>query len=246
MDCKSAQTLIAGYLDRELDPVRSLEIEEHLRACSLCSEGYHAHQALSDNLRKDFIYFKAPGGLRNRVERSVRQAAGTTARSLSWGWVPTAVAALIVLALIPLLRAPSPQEILAQEVLSSHIRSLMPEHLTDIASSDQHTVKPWFNGRLDFSPPVMDFAKEGFPLLGGRLDYLNNRPVAALVYSRRKHFINVFVWPADSATDAGVKTTTRQGYNLFHWTRRGMTYWVVSDLGEPELQEFTRQLQQRS
>jgi anti-sigma factor RsiW len=153
-----------------------------------------------------------------------------------------AAAAVIVLALVPLLRGPSTQEILAQQVLSSHIRSLMPQHLTDVSSSDQHTVKPWFNGRLDFSPPVADFAKEGFPLVGGRLDYVDNRPVAALVYGRRKHFINVFVWPSASKIDAGTKDMTLQGYNLVQWTKSGMTYWVVSDLSKSELDEFVRQV----
>ncbi|HEU4387664.1 MAG TPA: anti-sigma factor [Blastocatellia bacterium] len=248
MDCQNAQSWIDGYLDHELDPLRSLEIEDHLRVCSLCSERYHAHQALSENLRKESLYFKAPGELHSRIQRSVRQAAGSPARRLSWSWrwAPMAAAALIVLALLPLLRGPSTQEILTQEVLSSHIRSLMPEHLTDVASSDQHTVKPWFNGRLDFSPPVTDFAKEGFPLVGGRLDYINNRAVAVLVYGRRKHFINVFVWPSASHPDGAAETITLQGYNLFHWTKAGMTYWAASDLNSSELQEFVQLVQSQT
>ena len=128
---------------------------------------------------------------------------------------------------------------LTDEVLTSHVRSLMPGHLTDVLSSDQHTVKPWFNGRLDFSPPVYDFGGRGYPLLGGRLDYLNGRTVAVLVYGRRQHVINVFLWPAARGATAGPAAATRQGYHLRHWTATGYAYWVVSDLGVPELTDFT-------
>ena len=158
---------------------------------------------------------------------------------------PLAAAAIVVLALVPLLRGPSAEEVLAREVLAGHVRSLMADHLSDVASSDRHTVKPWFNGKLDFSPPVEDLAQQGFPLVGGRLDYLNNRPVAALVYHRQKHFINLFIWPSTSS-DSEVKKETRQGYHLFHWTRSGMTYWAVSDVEESQLQEFVGLVQNRA
>ncbi|HET6267936.1 MAG TPA: anti-sigma factor, partial [Acidobacteriota bacterium] len=134
-------------------------------------------------------------------------------------------------------------ELVAQEILSSHVRSLMPGHLTDVVSSDQHTVKPWFNGKLDFSPPVRDFTAQGFPLVGGRLDYVNHREVAALVYTRNKHVINVFLWPSSETASKEPRPSTLQGYHIVEWTGSGMTHYVVSDLNEAELQEFIKLLQ---
>jgi anti-sigma factor RsiW len=128
---------------------------------------------------------------------------------------------------------------LTQEVVASHIRSLMVNHLADVPSTDEHTVKPWFNGKLDFSPPVSDLAKQGFPLVGGRLDYLNNRPVAALVYQRDKHVINVFIWPSDNSAQTGGPIKTHQGYRVIRWTGSGMNFWVVSDLEQSQLAKFT-------
>jgi anti-sigma factor RsiW len=252
MDCKNAQTLLGGYLDRELDAVRTLEIEDHLHGCAVCSQSYKDHQVLSEGLRTGSVYFKAPTDLQKRIQRSVRQAAKAESapRWPSWSWVriatPMAAAAFVLLALVPFLRGPSTEEILAREVVSSHVRSLMANHLADVSSSDQHTVKPWFNGKVDFSPPVVDLASQGFQLVGGRLDYLDNRPVAALIYQRDKHLINVFIWPSSESSDSGIRADTRQGYHVFHWTRSGMTYWVVSDLEGNQLQEFIRLLQNQA
>ena len=252
MDCKNAQTLIAGYLDRELDPVQTVGMEDHLHGCAVCSQSYKDHQVLSEGLRTGSVYFKAPADLEKRIQRAVRQAAKAESapRWLSWSWVrmaaPMAAAAIVLLVLVPFLRGPSTEEMLTREVVSSHVRSLMANHLADVPSSDQHTVKPWFNGKVDFSPPVVDLASRGFPLVGGRLDYLDNRPVAALVYQRDKHLINVFVWPSDKSAPAEIARVTRQGYNLFHWSRSGMNFWAVSDLEERQLQEFVQLLQNQS
>ena len=140
----------------------------------------------------------------------------------------------------------SSDELLAQELVSNHVRSLLlgGSHLTDVLSSDQHTVKPWFDGKVDFAPPVKDFSSQGFPLIGGRLEYLNNRAVAALIYQRQKHYINLYIWPAEQSNATSEVGTKRQGYNLLHWTNSGMTYWAISDLNGVELHEFARLVQE--
>ena len=255
MDCKNARTLIDGYLDGELDLVRNLEIEDHLHGCALCSQIHNDRQLLRGALKKGSVYFKAPPDLQKRIQRSVRQAANAEGRPrvLSKWWfniaapmTAAAAAAIVVLTLVPFLRGRSADDLLAREVVSSHVHSFMASHLADIPSSDGHTVKPWFAGKLNFSPPVEDLAKQGFPLIGGRLDYFDNRPVAALVYQRQKHFINLFIWPSGSDSDVGTKTVSRQGYNLFYWTKSGMTYWAASDLNRSELQEFVQLVQSQT
>ncbi|HTN70402.1 MAG TPA: anti-sigma factor [Methylomirabilota bacterium] len=244
MDCENTRTLIDGYLDGELDLVRALEIEDHLHGCALCSERYNDRQVIRNGFKTESVYFKAPAHLEKRIQRSLRQAAKveSSPRRLPWSWVkfaaPLAAAVIVVLALVPFLRGPSPEEVLTQEVVSSHIRSLMANHLADVPSSNEHTVKPWFNGKLDFSPPVADLANQGFPLVGGRLDYLNSRPVAALVYQRDKHLINVFIWPVSGRKTGDIASASRQGYNVFHWTQSGMNFWVVSDLERGQLEKF--------
>src|SRR5262249_41163093 len=198
----------------------------------------------------DSLYFHPAATLQKRVRNELQRANKTETKrrffSGRWAVAVASVALLgvIVSLLAPFWRGDSKDEVLAQEVVSSHVRSLMADHLTDVPSSDQHTVKPWFNGKLDFSPTVKDLSEQGFPLVGGRLDYLANRPVAALIYQHQKHFINLFIWTSTQGTDTEEKLIRRQGYNLIHWQKAGMTYWVVSDLNNNELQEFTRIVQQ--
>jgi anti-sigma factor RsiW len=130
---------------------------------------------------------------------------------------------------------PEPGSSLEDELISSHVHSLLANHLTDVATSDQHTVKPWFNGKIDFSPPVVDLKARGFPLVGGRVDYLKGRVVAALIYRRSGHVINLFIWPASGPS---VPAGEREGYSLLNWSQAGLNFWAVSDLNEPELKQF--------
>jgi len=139
--------------------------------------------------------------------------------------------------------APAHDELIAQEIVSGHIRSLMANHLSDVASTDQHTVKPWFDGKLTFAPPVVDLSQEGFPLIGGRLDYVDNKPVAALVYQRRLHYINVFIWPSNGGPDAAPVSEALEGYNILHWSQGGMASWAVSDVSTDELKTLGTLLQ---
>jgi anti-sigma factor RsiW len=244
MDCPTAQTLLDGYLDGELDISHNLEIKEHMQGCSHCSASFSDRQVIRTGMKNDSFYFKAPADLEKRIKQSLRQAAKPEAPSswLSWSWLkiaaPLAATALVVLTLVPFFTGPSSDELLSHDVVASHIRSLMVSHLADVPSTDEHTVKPWFNGKLDFSPPVDDLAKQGFPLIGGRLDYLNNRPVAALVYQRDKHVINVFVWPSNKSSSSAEPIKPQQGYNVIRWTRAGMNFWAVSDLERGQLTKF--------
>lgn len=237
------------YLDGELASVDAHELEAHLAQCPECARFRAGRLELRAAIAAGVPRFQASDVLRQRVRAALNTAA--RARSpyrlnLRTWWRPLALAAsLAVVALgswtLALQRAAGVA--LADDVLASHIRSLMPGHLTDVLSSDQHTVKPWFNGRLDFSPPVYDFAGRGYPLLGGRLDYVDGRAAAVLVYGRRQHVINVFQWPARGSA-GGPSMRTRQGYHELHWTTPDYTYWVVSDLGLAELQEFAQLLHQ--
>src|SRR4029450_6945379 len=241
MDCSNTETLLDAYVDGELDPLRNLDIEEHLHGCARCAQSYSDRQAIRGVLKTESLYFQAPAGLQKRIQRSVRQAAKAEAPAgwFSGSWfkiaAPLATAALVVLMLVPYFGGPSSDQLLTQEVVASHIRSLMVNHLADVPSTDEHTVKPWFNGKLDFSPPVGGLAKQGFPLVGGRLDYLNNRPVAALVYQRDKHVINIFIWPVQNGDASAAKPISREGYQLLHWVDRDLNYWAVSDASGNEL-----------
>jgi anti-sigma factor RsiW len=243
--------LIHGYLDGELDLVRNLEIESHLRDCSACARSYENLRVLHSVMSDDALRFEPAAGFEDRVRASVRRETPTVRKPFAWSrrWLVGSFAVVllvvIIVALTTLRRAPSTDDLVAQEVVSSHVRSLMAGHLTDVATSDQHTVKPWFDGKLDFSPPVRDLSTQGFILTGGRLDYIVNRPVAALIYQRRQHSINLFVWPAAAQSDATERASVRQGYNLIHWTNASMTFWAISDLNLAELQEFARDLQSR-
>jgi anti-sigma factor RsiW len=233
-----------AYVDGELAPRDAREFEAHLKECRDCARLHDARVALGAAIRAELPALRASDGLRTQVRAALRSAAGipVTRRTMRpLGWRSLALAASLALVALGSWRIASNRAAgaaLSDQVLTSHVRSLMPGHLTDVVSSDQHTVKPWFNGKLDFSPPVYDFAGRGYPLIGGRLDYLGRRPVAALVYGRRRHLINVFLWPVTPGPAGGPSVTNRQGYHLLHWTTPEYAYWVISDLGMTELREF--------
>ena len=249
MSCQETRNLLHGYVDSELDLLNSLQVEQHLKDCPTCSLEHKNYQSLRSALRTDSLYFRAPATLQKRVRSSVRAGLKSVDkhRTLSWRWLAAAgslaLVTIVILIFVFIQSGPAREELLAQEVVSGHVRSLMANHLTDVASTDQHTVKPWFDGKLDFSPPVIDLTAQGFPLVGGRLDYINNRPVAALVYQRRRHFINLFIWPEATESGGKDKVIVRQGYNLIYWNRAGMVYWAVSDLNANELREFIQAMQ---
>src|SRR5436305_1778283 len=259
-----------AYLDGELDPVTSQKVEQHLGDCRKCEQAYELETAMAHAISQAAPYYKAPPEVRKLIQVSLREAIGVPTnrgateddslpvrrpRAVRRGvffdmpWNRLALAAAIVLAAIvassflPRLRQGGADQFLATQLIASHVRSLMASHLTDVASSDQHTVKPWLDVKLDFAPPVVDLSSEGFPLIGGRLDYLDNRPVAALVYGRRKHFINLFVWPATSDEAKAPKTITREGYQLLHWADSDFNYWAVSDVNVNDLQLFKQQFE---
>jgi anti-sigma factor RsiW len=240
---------VDAYLDGELAAQDARELEAHLKECRHCGRLRDSRLALGAAIRAEVPAFRAPDELRNRVRTALKSSAEVPAspRPIPRGWRPLALAAslaLVALGSWQLASTRSAGAALGEQVLASHVRSLMPGHLTDVVSSDQHTVKPWFNGKLDFSPPVYDFAEKGYPLIGGRLDYVGDRPVAALVYRRRQHFINVFLWPASGGSAVRPNATTRQGYHLLHWKTPEFAYWVASDLGLAELDEFARMLRE--
>jgi anti-sigma factor RsiW len=246
----SFEAQLDAYLDGELATGDARELEAHLAQCPECTRFRDGRLELRAAISARVPAFQASDTLRKRVRAALGVAARERApRRVTVGgaWRPLAVAASLAIVAVGSWRLALQRgagETLADEVLASHIRSLMPGHLTDVPSTDQHTVKPWFNGRLDFSPPVYDFSGRGYPLLGGRLDYVDGRAVAALVYGRRQHLINEFLWPAARGPAAVPSTGTRQGYHLLHWTTGDYNYWVVSDLGLPELRDFAALLQQ--
>jgi anti-sigma factor RsiW len=246
MNCQQAKPLIGPYADGELEAATILELEKHIHDCPACGVEWRNLQSLKKALKQDALYFTAPTELRRRIKAELPAPRRAVPRRSVWNWnwltTATSGAFAVCLALLLLVtqNRPSPGQQLAQEVVSSHVRSLMANHAMDVASTDQHTVKPWFNGKLDFSPPVKDLAAEGYPLTGGRLDYLGGRSVAALVFQRNKHTINLLVWPAKEADSKPSPFKSIQGYHLIHWSAGGMTFWAVSDLNEKELTEFAQ------
>ncbi len=247
MNCEAARPLLHAYVDGELDLVKSLELEAHVSSCPACTHEQTSLRALRTAFANSTLYHDAPAQLRRRVRTAVRDArraeAGRGITFLHLGWAGAAAAAVLLISLTVRAVLPfgsAPGDLMAREVVDDHLRSLTQNHLTDVLSTNQHTVKPWFDGKLSFAPPVKDFAAEGFPLVGGRLDYLDNRPAAAIVYRRRQHIINLFISPAPHANDSAPLSQVRAGYNIVEWTRSEMRFWAVSSLNAGELSHFAQ------
>ena len=247
MNC--SRELITGVVDGELGPLLKTKVERHLASCRACADEYS--QILEQQWAiRSLPYYNAPAHLRQSVRDALKgiplDKPNAKRRNESWRFLAIAASMFLMCSLawnLYQLRDRTPRdrtpevEIVAESILSSHVRSLIGTHLLDVVSTDQHTVKPWFNGKVDFSPVVKDLSSQGFPLIGGRIEYLSGRAGVALVYQRRKHIINLFTWPS---TAAGTQESqlSQNGYNELHWSDRSMAYWAVSDLGLAELQEF--------
>ncbi|MDB5970799.1 MAG: transrane transcriptional regulator [Hydrocarboniphaga sp.] len=248
-NCDEVRELLSAYADAELDLARTLSLESHLAVCAECTARLQRLRDFSRVLRERAPYHRMPAALKSRLpglldDDDGRAAAGPRQHGrgqiLQWA-LPIAAALTLSVGLNLLIGSRRADGALVDEVVAGHVRSMMVAHLDDVASTDRHTVKPWFAGKLDYAPPVFDLAAHGFPLAGGRLDYLDHRAVAALDYRRGRHVINVFVWPAAGA-ESEAEPLTNSGYNIERWTVGGMRWWAISDLNAGELTSFAEQL----
>ena len=242
--CADQELLLGGLLDGELDAANTALVEAHVARCDGCREELERLQAVRSLMRTDGVRHNAPASLVNRIAAlpELSSKAANDNRVLRWlapGAVGAIAASLAFLALVP----PPSQSLVDQELVSDHVRSLQPGHLTDVQTTNQHIVKPWFNGKIDFSPPVPELADQGFPLAGGRLDSINGKTVAAIVYHRRLHTVNLFVWPAK---DSSERSFVKDGFAVIEWSRNGLRYAAVSDIPAPELRQFHKLFEQRS
>jgi anti-sigma factor RsiW len=245
-ECNENALLLHGLIDGALDAANSVRIETHVKSCAGCATAFRRLEDVRARLANEDMRHSAPPGLLDRIQAQIETETAIAPRRDSPGRVPsrwfaggalTAMAASLALFLVVPQLSTTP---LQDQIVASHMRSLLATHLTDVATSDQHVVKPWFNGRIDFAIPVVDLANQGFPLVGGRLDYLDDRVVPALVYKRRLHTINLFIRPDSGASLPTDFATTRRGFNILRWTDSGLEYWAVSDVSGSDLQAFKR------
>ncbi len=239
MTCDEAEILLHALLDGELDAGHAREVELHIAACAHCTALLKAYGQMHDQMARSNLRFAAPSLLRQRVEASLPLARVPDRRGVLKGFVlGSALSALAATGLVMLVLRHEDEQRILSDVVSAHLRSLQAGHLTDVLSTDQHTVKPWFNGRLDVAPPVVDLTAQGFTLIGGRLDYVDGKTVGAIVYRRRIHVINLFVAQTSNTDTSAAKLETVKGFNIRHWSQRGLNYWAASDLNAEELADF--------
>ena len=248
MSSHAERNLLHAYLDDELDLVRSMDLEDHLAQCGDCAHEVASYRALRETVSAANLRYEVPAEFRSRlmaelkeVDRPQTVTVISPRRAPWWSWATVAACLLIAASALLLDLRHRSTETIAREVVADHVRSLMAAHITDVVTSDQHTVKPWFNGKLDFSPQVRDVSADGFELVGGRLEYVDGHNAAAVVYQRRKHVINVFSWIA-SGSDEEPRVAAQQGYNVIAWKASGMEYCAVSDLNQQELSELVSSL----
>lgn len=243
MTSHAQRNLLHAYIDDELDLVRSMELEDHLAECADCAQQVASFRALRAAVATPELRYAASEEFRARLMQQLERAERPPVRERKmpsvpwWNWAAAAACLLIAIGGLLLYSGNRRDQTLARELVADHVRSLMATHLTDVLTSDQHTVKPWFTGKLDFSPRVRDLTTDDFDLVGGRLDYVDGHSAAAIVYQRRKHVINLFTWPAKSG-DEPPHATALQGFNLVEWTQDGMYYCAISDLNQEELGQF--------
>jgi anti-sigma factor RsiW len=238
------RNLLHAYLDDELDLVRSMELEDHLIECSDCAQEVASYRAVRESVQAADLRHKAPAEFIARLRTELQTQELPNRASLVsprrvpwWNWAAMAACLLLAAASFVLTATRQRENSLARDIVADHVRSLMATHLTDVLTSDQHTVKPWFTGKLDFSPQVRDLSADGFELVGGRLEYLDGHNAAAIVYQRRKHVINVFSWLL-AGSDEGPHAQAQQGFNIIQWKQGGIYYCAVSDLNSQELSEL--------
>ena len=245
MTCDEAEILLHALIDGELDAGHAREVEDHIAGCAACTAALRDYREMGKAVAGADLRYQAPPELRRRIEASLPRAqAAPNRRSVLRGFaMGSAVSAIAATGLVAIVLRNDDQSRITSEIVSAHLRSLQAGHLTDVLSTDQHTVKPWFNGRLDVAPPVIDLTALGFTLIGGRLDYIDARPVGAIVYRRRLHVINLFVAQTASTESRAAKTETFQGFNVRNWSEGGLNYWAVSDIAADELAEFSEKFQ---
>jgi anti-sigma factor RsiW len=239
MTCDEAEILLHALIDGELDAGHAREVEAHIATCPRCAAQLRGYRELGKAVAGADLRYAAPPHLRRRIEAALPQARVPNRRAVLRGFaMGSAVSAIAATGLVAIILRSDDEQRIQSEVVSAHLRSLQAGHLTDVLSTDQHTVKPWFNGKLDVAPPVVDLTAQGFTLIGGRVDYVDARPIGAIVYRRRSHVINLFVAQTASTERRAAKIEALQGFNIRRWSERGLNYWAVSDLAADELAEF--------